>query len=158
MPPIPRTVLLVVSGLSDFWLTVLGEKSWVFALGDFSDRGLWCSQCSAGILGAVPYIFSHVAECCTGMLMPLATLFCPSFSHRFISWAQLNSVSLVLPLVRSCPDLCQDSCPVVWTSNCLVPGAAFVIAMNHIFYQSCSCWAEHWTEMRTHMVLATEIK
>lgn len=28
-----------------------GEKSWVFGLGSFSDWGLWCCQCSAGILG-----------------------------------------------------------------------------------------------------------
>lgn len=47
---------------------------------------------------------------------------------------------------------------MVWTGKCLVPGAAFVIAMNHISYQSYSCRAEHWTEMGTQMVLATEMK
>lgn len=81
---------------------------------------------------------------------------CPLFAHRFVSWAQPHSVSLVLPLVRSCSDFCQDSCLVVRTGNNLVPGAAFVVAMNHFSYHSYQ--AEHWTEMGMLTVLATEIK
>lgn len=155
--PLLLPVRCLAADVGAFRVTGSGKKSWVFGLGAFSDWRLRHCQRSAGILG----------ECCGFALLGLSgalgyfspwswslSLLCPQVCFPGSAY----SVSLVLPLVRSCPDLCQDSCPVVRTRNCFVPGAAFVSAMNHFSYQSLSCRVEHWAGMGMQTVLATEIK
>lgn len=106
--------------------------------------------------GAVPRIRSRGAERCAGMFLFLAFLIADLPAGLFLCLS--HSMSLVLHLVKHCPDLYQDNCPTVWAGNCLLLEAAFVITMKHVCYQTHSRRAEHWTGMGTQMVLATEMK